>query len=138
MAKCEHCPVPADLDCLGACGGPMCGLVASGHDAAARHVLHHAGRPCDGEGSAPDTPPPPQLPGILTRAANFAAAVAAHVAAGLPTLPPEATAARLAVCAPCDQRLPGGECAVCGCNLTVKASWREQECPLDKWPKVES
>jgi hypothetical protein len=88
----------------------------------------------------PEGPPPPaavippQAPGLLTKAVNFATAVAGHVAAGMPEATPELKAARLAVCSTCDQRLPGGVCAGCGCDLDRKASWRDQDCPLGKWP----
>lgn len=76
-----------------------------------------------------------QAPDLLTKAVNFASAVVTHVAAGMPTASPELKAARLAVCEPCDQRLPGGTCVGCGCNLDLKASWEDQECPKGKWPK---
>lgn len=78
--------------------------------------------------------------GLLIKALNFASAVVAHAAAGMPEASPELKAARLAVCngepgcPPCDQRLPGGTCAGCGCDLDWAASWADKDCPLGKWP----
>ncbi len=80
---------------------------------------------------------PPVTPSLARRAAHFAGAVVQHVATGMKTLDADAVKARLAVCnAPCDQRLPGGVCAGCGCNLKLKASWADQDCPLGKWPAM--
>jgi hypothetical protein len=77
---------------------------------------------------------PPTLPGLATRAANFAGAVVAHVAAGCPSAPPELAEARLAVCHGCDKIVSPDECGVCGCIVSIKAGWAEQACPLSRWP----
>lgn len=76
-------------------------------------------------------------PGLLRKAANFTRAVVSHVTAGLPILDEAATAARLAVCATCPARRDGS-CTLCGCNLAVKASWRDQDCPRGLWPGADS
>lgn len=73
---------------------------------------------------------------MIQKAINFASAVAHHVAAGLPRLSEDETAARLAVCQGCPQ-FHDRTCALCGCNMRIKASWAEQDCPLGKWPKLE-
>lgn len=86
-----------------------------------------------GYDSGPD-PGRPRPPGWAEKTGNFAAALAGHVLAGCPTADAATVAARLAVCEPCPQRLPGGTCAGCGCNLRVKAGWADQHCPLGKWP----
>jgi hypothetical protein len=78
----------------------------------------------------------PEPPPLLTRAVNFAGAVVAHVAAGLPTADPATKAARLAVCGGCERFIAPNSCAVCGCNLDAKAGWAEQECPEGKWAAV--
>lgn len=84
----------------------------------------------------PVSAPPVEAPRLITRVVNFAGAVVSHVAAGLPTLGPEAVAARLAVCeAPCPQRLPDGVCAGCGCHLREKARWADMDCPEGLWPR---
>jgi hypothetical protein len=78
--------------------------------------------------------PAPTLPPLLTRAANFAGAIASHVAAGMPTLDAEAVAERLAVCHACPKFVAPNSCSVCGCNLSAKAAWADQDCPERLWP----
>ncbi len=76
-------------------------------------------------------------PSLMTKAGTFLGALYHHVAAGSPTLSPEQTEARLAICRPCDQ-YDEGSCKICGCNLAIKASWADMSCPLDppKWAAV--
>lgn len=74
----------------------------------------------------------PQLPSTIEMASNFAAAMAKHVADGLRTVSNEEYKARLEICTPCPQRR-NNNCAVCGCNLSSKASLRTSECPLGFW-----
>lgn len=75
-------------------------------------------------------------PSLGQKVANFATAVTEHVVAGFRTLPREDTEVRLAVCRSCPQ-FQGRTCKLCGCNMHIKASWAEQDCPLGKWPKLE-
>lgn len=72
-------------------------------------------------------------PGLLKKAANFAAAVTAHARSGFKTLSADEVDARLAACATCAQN-NGGRCAACGCFLAAKAKWATQDCPLGRWP----
>ena len=82
--------------------------------------------------------PEPSLPSLLTQAANLAGAVARHVAAGRPQASPEVVEARLAICRVCDHyRASDGRCGGkqgCGCYVSIKASWEDQRCPLNRWP----
>lgn len=99
---------------------------------------------------APPRPEPKAVP-LLTKAANFASAVAQHVAAGMPQASAELVAARLAVCQKgeglspdqingeaCDHyRASDNTCGGangCGCYLAEKSKWRDQSCPLGRWP----
>lgn len=74
------------------------------------------------------------------RLANFSKALAAHAAAGFPTVSQEVIDARLAVCRVCEL-FTGEVCAHadCGCNVNDmskflnKLSWADQACPLGKW-----
>jgi hypothetical protein len=72
---------------------------------------------------------------MLQRAGNFISAVAAHVAAGLPESSVTEAASRLGIC----QQCPGGHfrdgdvCALCGCSMSLKVTWREQQCPEGYW-----
>lgn len=77
----------------------------------------------------------PKLPGAITLAANFAKAVAEHVADGLQQVDAEVLEARLARCTLCEQR-SADRCSVCGCYIAKKAAWRTSECPLGQWPEV--
>jgi hypothetical protein len=133
--RCASCPVPPDQSCQGECPGlgRLCGQIAAGDDSAARLVLFKAGAKCPAT-QPPPADGPPKPPPLLTRAVNFLGAVVSHAAAGRPKSSPETVAARLAVCGTCPQRLPGGVCAGCGCNLTVKASWADTDCPKGLWP----
>lgn len=71
-------------------------------------------------------------PSSMERVVNFTRAVANHAMAGFPMLSGEETEARLAICRECPKYVER-TCSICGCNMRVKASWKEQECPLGKW-----
>ncbi|MDB5341840.1 MAG: hypothetical protein JWP89_217 [Schlesneria sp.] len=79
----------------------------------------------------------PPLPGSVTLAASFVRALSVHVADGSQHVESVVLQARLSVCTLCDQRRDD-RCAVCGCFITTKAEWREQECPLGKWRSAET
>lgn len=74
----------------------------------------------------------PPLPSKLTMAANFAKAVAAHVASGAEHASPEEMEHRLSLCSLCPFR-HDEQCSECGCYVAKKAEWKEQACPIGKW-----
>jgi hypothetical protein len=79
----------------------------------------------------------PATPGLLKRAGSLAKAIGSETKAivqGQPTLTAQQVAARLAVCASCDQLRSNRACAKCGCFVDAKARFRSQDCPLRKWP----
>jgi hypothetical protein len=79
----------------------------------------------------------PAAPGLLKRAGSLAMAIGSETKAivqGQPTLTAQQVAARLAVCASCDQLRSNRACAKCGCFVDAKARFRSQTCPLRKWP----
>lgn len=76
-----------------------------------------------------------QTPGLVKKAGNFAKALAAHIADGMKKVDLPILESRLDTCALCEQRT-GDNCAVCGCNLPEKASWRSSFCPLLKWTAI--
>jgi hypothetical protein len=76
------------------------------------------------------------LPGAWQLLKNVAKAALEHVATGAARASDETINARLDLCAECDQRRDN-RCSVCGCFVEVKATWREQPCPLGKWPMEE-
>lgn len=73
-----------------------------------------------------------QPPGTLRKALNFAKALAAHSMTGQKLVSDEVHAKRLELCVVCDRRFHD-VCGECGCVVTLKASWADQECPLKKW-----
>lgn len=89
----------------------------------------------------------PKLPPIITRAKNFAIAVAKHVADGGKKVTPEQLGERLDICSLCPQRVASingskeDACSVCGCPLLdeprAKATWHSEVCPLGKWPMLD-
>lgn len=99
-------------------------------------------RPC----SAPKNFPP----GWGTMLANFSLSAIKHVYAGLPTCTDGEIAARYEICQECHlyerniQNPDVGRCThkKCGCKIhgvrgfVSKIAWRDQTCPLDKWPKL--
>jgi len=79
----------------------------------------------------------PKPPGPVELAANFGRALAEHVRKGAREASRELLQARLEACTLCDQRT-GERCSVCGCPIVAKASWREQDCDLARWPEPET
>lgn len=80
---------------------------------------------------------PPQPPSVFQKIKNFGKAAINHIMEGVPTASPEQQEERLKICGGC-QYNKGGTCQVCGCNLKLKTSWAEQQCPLPvpKWGPV--
>lgn len=86
----------------------------------------------------------PRKPTPLTlaqRAANFTAAAAQHVAAGMPRCTDEQVAERYAICQACEH-LVDAACIKCGCpvvrekRFVSKLAWADQGCPVGKWGPV--
>lgn len=116
MSKCHHCPLAGkDEPCRGQRNNRVC--------------LYS------------DEASPEHRPGFLRKLANFTVAVVGHIVAGAPMATAEVKAARLAVCATCEfHDAEGDRCNQCGCNLSVKAGWSDQACPLDppRWKAIEA
>lgn len=74
----------------------------------------------------------PQLPSLAQQAMSFAGAAIKHIATGAKSVSQEELDRRLAICNGCD-KFVGGRCSLCGCSCNVKASWLEQNCPIQKW-----
>lgn len=77
------------------------------------------------------------LPGILTKAANLASAMAAHIASGMQPATEEQADIRVSTCSLCKFR-NGPNCSVCGCVIELKATLASSECPLGHWSIAES
>jgi len=82
----------------------------------------------------------PKLPGTVTLAANFAKAIAKHIATGAKEVTREELEFRLKQCTICEHRVDD-RCSVCGCFITSnvlskgKAFWKDQVCPLGRWKR---
>jgi hypothetical protein len=74
----------------------------------------------------------PTLPPLTTQATNFAKSAFQHAIGGFKKTEPEEYSRRLDICGQCG-KFSNGRCSICGCFLTVKASWNEQHCPDGKW-----
>jgi hypothetical protein len=88
---------------------------------------------------------PRAKPGVslITKAANFAASAAKHVAAGMPRATDEEVARRFSICQACEH-FDGKACRKCGCPVVrerqfiSKLSWANESCPVGKWGPVSS
>lgn len=83
---------------------------------------------------------PAELPGLLTKAKNYALAMAKHIATGQEQATEELKSSRLAICNSNGGRCPANQhnidkksCATCGCPVEAKASWASSACPLGLW-----
>jgi hypothetical protein len=80
---------------------------------------------------------------LITKARNFAASAAKHVASGMPQATEEQVAARFAICQGCEH-FDGKACRKCGCPVVrerkflSKLSWAGESCPVGKWGPVSS
>jgi hypothetical protein len=88
----------------------------------------------------PDDKPP--LPPLTKQAWNYAKALLGHKISGRPLVTQDELDARLDVCVTCEFRNEN-RCSVCGCYLDQgpderegKALWRDQVCPIGKWPEL--
>lgn len=75
----------------------------------------------------------PPLPSIGKRLWNFGKALLEHVATPDRAASEELVEQRLNVCSLCPHRT-NTECSVCGCVVNIKATWKDQDCPLALWP----
>jgi hypothetical protein len=74
-----------------------------------------------------------KLPRLGRQALNFLTAVVQHAASGAQRSSDELIEARRQACDLCEYR-NGERCSQCGCYLAEKVTWKEQPCPLGRWP----
>jgi hypothetical protein len=123
--KCPGCPLRGDdRPCVGQNNGRACDLILS---TSPDHI--------------PGFDPVLRPPSMPSKIVEFIGAAAVHLFSGQPVVTPEIKAARLAICATCENHRDG-HCQACGCpdsGLEVKAGWAEQRCPLEppRWGPVE-
>lgn len=90
----------------------------------------------------PDPEAMPSLPPTIQMAKNFLKAAGKHVMDGMRKVTFEEYQARIDKCNKCVP--PEGwrmqnRCThpSCGCFLDIKAWWRSEDCPVEKWPKLQ-
>ncbi len=76
----------------------------------------------------------PHTPALWRKLLHFVPAATRHVLDGGGKVPDEVFERRIDLCILCARRSLN-ECAECGCDLNVKASWSSERCPLPvpKW-----
>jgi hypothetical protein len=102
-------------------------------------IVSQAGDQITVDETHPAYPAKPK-PGVslITKAVNFAASAARHVAAGMPQASEEEVARRFAICEGCEH-YDGKACKQCGCPVVrekqfiSKLAWADQSCPVGKW-----
>jgi hypothetical protein len=72
---------------------------------------------------------------LVDAAKNFVIAGVTHILSG-ESIDEESKNERMKICRGCDKK-NGEFCGICLCYLPVKAGWKEQDCPLGKWPKIQ-
>jgi hypothetical protein len=112
----------------------MCEYAVSGEE----HKVHHV---IERSKIGIDPVPPPEGPGLVRMAWNFAGSLVNHVVHGMHHASDEVKEERLTICRQntCGYFGEGDRClhTGCGCFLQVKADWSESSCPISLWEAVE-
>ena len=73
-------------------------------------------------------------PNSLQKVINLSKAIVEHIYHGANILSEDELKVRLNICKNCEFFQPENDrCSQCGCFLSIKASWKEQSCPIKKW-----
>lgn len=68
-------------------------------------------------------------------AGSFMSAIGNYIKGGFENVSKEDYEARMETCLTCIHRRGGG-CSICGCNLQVKATMKNNKCPVELWPEL--
>ena len=77
-------------------------------------------------------PPPRKTIGVVARVVSFAKSTINHALHGFPKSNKTELKRRLEICTACTEHY-NGMCMQCGCIVELKAGWKDQRCPLNKW-----
>ena len=81
---------------------------------------------------------------FLIKLKTFLKSLFFHISLGLPKCTKDEILYRYSLCLDCEKFVKHkSECGVCGCSISNKSkflnklAWADQECPLNKWHKIE-
>ena len=75
-------------------------------------------------------------PKKLKKLSNFALAAAKFAAGGFIKSSKEVYSSRVLTCLACPNYVVNtDDCNICGCPIELKASWKTESCPENKWIK---
>lgn len=81
---------------------------------------------------------------LIIRLQTFLKALLFHVSRGLPKATKQEIMDRYSICVSCtDFDKNKSECNICGCAISTKSkflnklAWADQECPTNRWSKIE-
>ena len=77
-----------------------------------------------------------EYPSTVVLATNFGKAMLKYAKSGFKHVTTEEYKARLDICQKCDF-YDKGRCTICGCVIIGKAWIASEDCPENKWPKIE-
>jgi hypothetical protein len=75
------------------------------------------------------------MPSAWTMVFGFCRSLLRHLRGGMQKASFAEYARRLSVCSACPSQLGpiNRRCKECGCNVRIKARWKNEKCPLGKW-----
>lgn len=81
---------------------------------------------------------------FLIRLKTFVKSLFWHIYSGSPKSTQDEIDYRLSICMPCENyNSIKHQCDICGCAINNrkifmnKLAWADQECPINKWPKIQ-
>lgn len=75
-----------------------------------------------------------EKPNLFKKIKSFIKSFLKHWWAGSPEVSKRKFKQRMNICRGCEfYNKSGNSCNKCGCNLSVKAKWKTQKCPINKW-----
>jgi uncharacterized paraquat-inducible protein A len=80
---------------------------------------------------------------LLLRIQTFLKSLLFHIWNGFPKTTQSEILDRYSVCIDCENfNSKKSQCDICGCSINKKSiflnklAWADQECPINKWPKI--
>lgn len=71
---------------------------------------------------------------FITKIKNFSKAIYNYIKSGFKKVSKKEYKRRLSICSSCESiNSEKQECKICGCRLLMKAKWKTEKCPKEKW-----